>query len=97
VASEVVPCVFLAAPHPQRHITPSATEEVKLDGYRAIGVRTSRDSILYSRNHKNFNKRFPQIAEAPPAPMVRTASRIEVTYSTRTSILFPPPCKGDSP
>jgi hypothetical protein len=28
VASEVVPCVFLAAPHPQRHITPSATEEI---------------------------------------------------------------------
>src|SRR5258707_13838285 len=26
VASELVPCVFLAAPHPQRHITPSATE-----------------------------------------------------------------------
>jgi len=37
--------------------------EVKLDGYRAIGVRTS-ETILYSRNHKNFNKRFPQIAEA---------------------------------
>jgi hypothetical protein len=30
----------------------------------AIGVKTSRETILYSRNHKNFNKRFPQIAEA---------------------------------
>jgi ATP-dependent DNA ligase len=40
------------------------TYEVKLDGYRAIGVRTSNETILYSRNHKNFNKRFPQIAEA---------------------------------
>jgi bifunctional non-homologous end joining protein LigD len=40
------------------------TYEVKLDGYRAIGVKTSRETILYSRNHKNFNKRFPQIAEA---------------------------------
>jgi rhodanese-related sulfurtransferase len=40
------------------------TYEVKLDGYRAIGVRTSGETILYSRNHKNFNKRFPQIAEA---------------------------------
>src|ERR1700730_13201734 len=38
--------------------------EVKLDGYRAIGVKTSRKTILYSRNHKNFNKRFPQIVEA---------------------------------
>ena len=42
---------------------PDWTYEVKLDGYRAIGVRTS-ETILYSRNHKNFNKRFPQIAEA---------------------------------
>src|SRR5216684_3327018 len=40
------------------------TYEVKLDGYRAIGVRNSRETILYSRNHKNFNKRFPQIADA---------------------------------
>ena len=38
--------------------------EVKLDGYRANGVRTRRETILYSRTHKNFNKRFPQTAEA---------------------------------
>jgi bifunctional non-homologous end joining protein LigD len=38
--------------------------EIKLDGYRAIGVKTSREAILYSRNGKNFNKRFPQIVEA---------------------------------
>jgi DNA ligase D-like protein (predicted ligase) len=43
---------------------PQWTYEVKLDGYRAIGVRTSRDAILYSRNGKNFNKRYPYIAEA---------------------------------
>jgi len=40
------------------------TYEVKLDGYRAIGVRTGSETILYSRNHKNFNKRFPQITAA---------------------------------
>ena len=39
------------------------TYEVKLDGYRAIGAKAS-ETILYSRNRKNFNKRFPQIAEA---------------------------------
>jgi ATP-dependent DNA ligase len=39
------------------------TYEVKLDGYRANGVK-GRETILYSRNQKNFNKRFPQIAEA---------------------------------
>src|SRR5258707_746114 len=40
------------------------TYEVKLDGYRAIGVKSSRETILYSRTRKNFNKRFPQIADA---------------------------------
>jgi bifunctional non-homologous end joining protein LigD len=42
---------------------PQWTYEAKLDGYRSIGVK-GREKILYSRNHKNFNKRFPQIAEA---------------------------------
>jgi len=42
---------------------PDWTYEVKLDGYRAIGVKGD-ETILYSRNHKNFNKRFPQIAKA---------------------------------
>ncbi|MCU1239309.1 MAG: dependent ligase [Candidatus Acidoferrum typicum] len=46
---------------------PQWTYEAKLDGYRAIGVR-DRETILYSRNHKNFNKRFPQIAEALTVP-----------------------------
>jgi bifunctional non-homologous end joining protein LigD len=43
---------------------PDWTYEVKLDGYRAIGLKTSGDTILYARNHKNFDKRFPQIVEA---------------------------------
>jgi ATP-dependent DNA ligase len=43
---------------------PAWTYEVKLDGYRGIGVKTGRETILYSRNGKNFNKRFPQIVEA---------------------------------
>jgi bifunctional non-homologous end joining protein LigD len=41
------------------------TYEVKLDGYRAIGVKTSRNAIIYSRNGKNFNKRYPHLAEVP--------------------------------
>src|SRR5258708_38425839 len=35
-----------------------------LDAYAATGVKSSRVSILFSRNPKNFNKRFPQIAKA---------------------------------
>jgi ATP-dependent DNA ligase len=37
--------------------------EVKVHGYRAIGVKTSREAILYSRNGKNFNKRYPYLSE----------------------------------
>lgn len=43
---------------------PEWTYEVKLDGYRAIGVKSGRGAILYSRNGKHFNKRYPYIAEA---------------------------------
>ena len=57
---EVMECALV----PRLPDGPDWTYEVKLDGYRAIGVKNSRETILYSRNHKNFNKRFPQIAEA---------------------------------
>jgi bifunctional non-homologous end joining protein LigD len=40
------------------------TYEVKLDGYRAIGVKSSHEAIIYSRNGKNFNRRYPYLAEA---------------------------------
>jgi len=35
-----------------------------LDGYRTIGVKTSSEATLYSRNGKNFNKRCPYIVQA---------------------------------
>jgi DNA ligase D-like protein (predicted ligase) len=40
------------------------TYEVKLDGYRAIGVKVSSQATIYSRNGKNFNSRYPHLAEA---------------------------------
>jgi len=64
VASEAVPCVFLAAPHLQRHITADATEEIKLDGYRAIAVKSAQGVTLHSRTGKSLNKRFPYIVES---------------------------------
>ena len=33
--------------------------EVKLDGYRAIGVRTREDAALLSRNRRDFSRRYP--------------------------------------
>jgi len=35
------------------------TYEVKLDGYRAIGVRTISETVLYSRNHKQLQQTIP--------------------------------------
>jgi len=44
--------------------TPIGPTKLSWTAYRAIGVRTSSETFLYSRNRKNFNKRFPQTAEA---------------------------------
>ena len=37
--------------------------ELKLDGYRAIGVKAAGQVRLYSRNSKPFDKKFAYIAE----------------------------------
>jgi hypothetical protein len=64
VAPEAVPCVFLAEPTLQRHITPNATEEIKLDGYRAVAVKPETGVTLFSRRRESLNGQFPYIVEA---------------------------------
>src|SRR5271155_4141431 len=46
--------------------------EVKLDGYRAIAVRTKTSVELWSRNKRDFSRRFPKIARALEALPVET-------------------------
>ena len=38
--------------------------ELKLDGFRAIGHKSSRSSRLWSRNGKDFARRFPAVVKA---------------------------------
>jgi DNA ligase D-like protein (predicted ligase) len=43
---------------------PTWQYEVKLDGYRAISVRTKVGVELWSRNKKDFSRRFPEVTRA---------------------------------
>ena len=38
--------------------------ELKLDGFRAIGRKAGRSTQLWSRNQKNFARRFPTVVKA---------------------------------
>ena len=52
---------------------PAWQYEVKLDGYRAIGVRTKSGVELWSRNNRDFSHRYPAITfslEAVPLDSV---------------------------
>src|SRR6266404_8517054 len=43
---------------------PQWVYEIKLDGYRAIAVKSGRTVNLYSRRKKSFNSQYPYIVEA---------------------------------
>ena len=43
---------------------PDCLYEVKLDGYRALGIRSGGRAVLMSRNEKDFSNRYPHVTAA---------------------------------
>ena len=43
---------------------PQWVYEIKLDGYRAIAMKSASKLAMFSRRRKSFNRQFPYIAEA---------------------------------
>jgi bifunctional non-homologous end joining protein LigD len=43
---------------------PAWEYELKLDGYRALGLKTEGHVRLFSRNGKDFSTRFPRVTSA---------------------------------
>jgi ATP dependent DNA ligase domain len=51
---------------------PAWQYEAKLDGYRAIGIRTKAGVELWLRNKKDFSRRFPEVSRALESLPVET-------------------------
>jgi len=43
---------------------PEWSYEVKLDGYRALAIKTNGGVLLRSRNNKDFNSKYPVVVRA---------------------------------
>jgi bifunctional non-homologous end joining protein LigD len=51
------------APVPKLIDGPGWVYEIKLDGYRAIAVKSDLGVNLFSRRHKSFNHQYPYLVD----------------------------------
>ena len=58
--------------------------ELKLDGFRAIGRKAGRTAQLWSRNQKNFARRFPMVG----SESARRPTRMTPLLTVRSSSLI---------
>ena len=59
--------------------------ERKLDGLRCVAVRNGASVELWSRNHKSFNARFPDVVGCPGRARRSTTSRSTASWSPSTA------------
>ena len=81
---------------------PKWAYEVKLDGYRALAIKSNGKILLRSRNNKDFNAKYPGIVRALGALPDETVIDGEVVAldaaadrrSMRCRMSSPPSCKS---
>jgi ATP-dependent DNA ligase len=65
--------------------------EIKLDGYRALAVKSGSDVTLFSRRRKSLNRNFPYIVEALadlPVGTVVDGELVAIDERERCNLVF---------
>jgi bifunctional non-homologous end joining protein LigD len=63
--------------------------ELKLDGFRAIGRKSGRSAQLWSRNQKDFARRFPNVVRGIAELPSDTAIDGEIVALEETAVIQP--------
>src|SRR5947208_15509745 len=73
--------------------------EIKLDGYRAVGVKSDRGAMLFARRQKSCNHYYPHIVDAPREPPKGTvvdAQLVDLDKAGRPRFALLQKCRPDA-